>query len=207
MLWSIMVFSVALSLDGFGVGLAYGLRKIRIPLPSFLVICLSSATAVAFSMCLGRFVASCVSGEAAELIGAFSLIAVGTWILLQNFVRNIMPASGVYQMRVPGLGIMIKILKEPEEADFDQSGEISIKEAFFLGMALAMDALGAGFGAAMSGFNPFLTTLAVALAKFILVAGGLFLGSQYSLEKVKGEVSLVPGGLILILGLKKLIHF
>ena len=206
-MWSIIVFSVALSLDGFGVGLAYGLRKIRIPLPSFLVICLSSATAVAFSMLLGRFIASCVSGEAAVLIGAFSLIAVGTWILLQNFVRNFMPASGVYQMSVPGLGIMIKILKEPEEADFDQSGEISIKEALFLGMALAMDALGAGFGAAMSGFSPLLTTLSVALAKFILVAGGLFLGSQYSLEKVKGEVSLVPGGIILFLGLKKLIHF
>ena len=206
-MWSIIVFSVALSLDGFGVGLAYGLRKIRIPLPSFLVICLSSATAVAFSMLLGRFIASCVSGEAAELIGAFSLIAVGTWILLQNFVRNIMPASVVYQMSVPGLGIMIKILKEPEEADLDQSGEISIKEAFFLGMALAMDALGAGFGAAMSGFSPLLTILFVALAKLILVAGGLFLGNQYSLEKVKGEASLVPGGIIIFLGLKKLIHF
>ncbi len=28
-----------------------------------------------------------------------------------------------------------------------------------------------------------------------------------SLEKVKGEVSLVPGGIIIFLGLKKLIHF
>ena len=49
-----VMFAVAISADGFMVGLSYGLNKIRIPLTSLLVIALASCIAVTTSMLVGQ---------------------------------------------------------------------------------------------------------------------------------------------------------
>lgn len=201
-----VLFSLALSLDGFGVGLSYGMRKIKITAISFVIICLSSALAVALAMFLGNIISSLLPPLAADALGAGILVVVGAWILFQNFVLNLIPDHRVFNINVPNLGLVINILKEPVEADQDKSGIIDVREAYFLGAALAMDALGAGLGAAISGYSPLLTPLFVACAKFILVSLGLTLGGRISLEKHKGEMSLVPGGVLMLLGLKKLMQ-
>lgn len=41
-LFSLLLLAFALSLDGFGVGITYGLRKMKIPLLSVLIISLCS---------------------------------------------------------------------------------------------------------------------------------------------------------------------
>ena len=38
---ALLVFGVALSLDGFAAGLAYGLRRIQMPFLSLMIICLT----------------------------------------------------------------------------------------------------------------------------------------------------------------------
>lgn len=205
MSWSILLFSLAVSLDGFGVGLSYGMQKIRITAVSFMIICLSSAAAVTASMLAGSLVASLLPLKVTNTIGAVMLIIVGGWIVLQNLILNMMPDYHVFRFKMANMGIVINILKEPVQADADRSGVIDIKEALFLGTALAIDALGAGFGAAMSGFHPFWTPLAVALMKFLLVSLGLFWGEKLPVNKVQGEITLLPGGIIVFLGLAKLI--
>ncbi|WP_081833596.1 manganese efflux pump [Geomicrobium sp. JCM 19055] len=49
--------------------------------------------------------------------------------------------------------MVIQILKKPTAADVDNSGTISVKEAVLLGVALSLDAFGAGFGASMLGYS------------------------------------------------------
>lgn len=202
-----VLFALALSLDGFGVGLSYGMRKISIPKLPFLIICSSSAVAISLSMLIGNTLASIIPYEIASYIGSLLLIIIGAWLLLQNIIINIIPDNKIFKLRIKSLGLIVKILKEPVVADMDSSGYIDVKEALFLGMALAMDALGAGFAAAMAGYSPLFTPLFVAAAKFALVSLGLLLGRQFSIEKMKNQVSLVPGGLIILLGLKNLIYF
>lgn len=202
---TIILFSLALSLDGFGVGLSYGMRKVKIAFFSYVIICLSSAIAVLISMALGNVLELFLPVHITTLVGALILITVGAWTVLQSYFLNIIPEKKSYQITIPNLGIVINILKEPTQADFDQSGIIDTKEAFFLGMALAMDALGAGFGAAMTGYSILWTPIFIAVAKFFLVSLGLTLGRRYLVGKVKGEVSLLPGGIIILLGLSKLL--
>ncbi|PKM90881.1 MAG: sporulation membrane protein YtaF [Firmicutes bacterium HGW-Firmicutes-12] len=202
-----VLFALALSLDGFGVGLSYGMRKITIPKLPFLIICTSSAIAITLSMLIGNTLASIIPYEIACYLGSLLLIIIGTWLLIQNIIINIIPDNRIYKLQIKSLGLIIKILKEPVVADMDSSGSIDVKEALFLGTALAMDALGAGFAAAMAGYSPIFTPLFVAAAKFTLVSLGLFLGRAFTFEKMQNQISLLPGGLIILLGLKNFIYF
>lgn len=204
LIFQAMLFALALSLDGFGVGFSYGMRKISIPKLPFLIICSSSALAISLSMLIGKFLAAVIPYEIANKTGSLLLIFMGLWILTQSIILNIIPENRIYKLRIKNLRLIVNILKEPVKADIDSSGIIDIKEALFLGIALAMDALGAGFAAAMAGYSPYFTPLCVAIAKFILVSLGLFLGKEFSFIKMKNEMSLLPGGLIILLGLKNL---
>jgi putative sporulation protein YtaF len=91
------------------------------------------------------------------------------------------------------LGIIIQILKKPASADFDCSGEISLREAFFLGLALAMDALGAGAGLALAGMNIFLTATSVGMVKFILVNTGMRMGQKMNDERWQSLAPFLTG--------------
>jgi putative sporulation protein YtaF len=213
LIWATIIFAAALSLDGFGVGISYGIRKIGIPIKSLLVICISSAFALAISMSAGKLIAILISEQVAETIGGISLILVGTWLLIEAWAHKLEPENGwehgnnapltVLKFSLPSLGLVIKILKEPAKADFDQSGEISTNEAVFLGFALAMDALGAGLGSAMMGFSPVFTPLILVIVKFCLINIGLYLGKS-SVLKPKNKLSLLPGAIILCLGAIKM---
>lgn len=208
------LFALAVSVDGFGVGVAYGVKKIRIPLQSLLVICLASMTAIAASMLVGQGIAAFISPELAERIGAFALILMGGWFILEGrraFSEENRendqpsPAQGEDQtvtiLHIRFLGIIVQILREPARADFDASGVISTREALFLGLALALDALGAGMGAAMSGLNVAITVAAVGICKFIVVNAGVFLGNNAAPAFMQKYASLLSGIILCGIGL------
>ncbi|KUO48972.1 MAG: hypothetical protein APF76_10080 [Desulfitibacter sp. BRH_c19] len=210
---SVILFALAVSVDGFGVGLAYGMRSIRISLVPLLVICVTSALAITISMYFGTLVASLFTPETAGRLGAFILILVGIWIIFEAWSKwkrvnepdkNTENDPCLMRFKIPGLGIVIQILKEPEEADFDRSGNINTKEALFLGFALAMDALGAGFGAAVAGYQMLLVPIFVGTFKFMLVSGGLWLGRKSCFSSLGITGSLLPGIILIMLGISQI---
>lgn len=207
-----ILFAFAVSLDGFGAGVAYGMRRIKIPWISLVVISLASTLAISISMFFGHFLGSYFSTIWAERIGSIILISMGCWIIFQAYstakVGNkahcdqlVEEEEPIITINIKFLGIVIQVLKQPEKADFDDSGVINLKEAAVLGFALAMDALGAGFGAAMAGYTPFLTPIAVGLFKFLLVTSGLYLGATKISTKFGSTVAFVPGLVLIILGI------
>ncbi|MGE5422635.1 MAG: sporulation membrane protein YtaF [Ignavibacteriales bacterium] len=202
----IVLFALAVSADGFGVGMAYGIKRIRIPLSSLLVICLASMTAVSLSMLVGHGIAVYFDPVIASRIGAVALIAVGLWFISDVWRsreenEDSKENQAIATLRIKPLGIIIQILREPSRADFDASGAISYREALFLGIALALDALGAGMGASLAGFKIITTVLMVGACKFILVSLGLWLGSKLEGDFVRKYSTLVSGLILCLLGL------
>lgn len=84
---TLLFLAFAVSLDGFGVGITYGLRKIRIPLPSVAIIAACSGAVILISMLVGSLIAHWLSPYGAKAVGAVILIGIGTWALIQ-FARN-----------------------------------------------------------------------------------------------------------------------
>jgi putative sporulation protein YtaF len=206
----ILMLALAVSGDGFLVGVAYGVKKIKIPLISLLVIALASTTAVTVSMLCGKGLASVLSPEFASRTGAILLLIIGMYFILQACGEKINNLGNdnnepIITIKVKPLGIIVQILKQPSSADMDCSGEISLHEAFFLGLALALDALGAGLGAAMAGFNILLTAICVGVLKFILLNSGIYLGRLMGNQRWLCLSSLLPGIILVTIGLVELI--
>lgn len=206
----IILFSLALSADGFIVGLSYGFSRIRTPLLSLLVIAASSLLAVTASMLLGRGLTAILPPQGAARIGAALIIAVGVYFLL-NACRERISSLDIGEREplitfsVRFLGIIVQILKEPSRADLDASGEISTREAFILGLALSLDALGAGVGVAMTGFNILATAISVGVVKFIVVNLGISLGHRMQNQRLQSVSSFFPGLVLICIGLMELI--
>lgn len=204
-LLSMLFLGMAVSFDGFGAGFAYGLRKVHIPLYSILIICLSSSLSMYLSMEVGSRVAGLFSTQVSSSLGGFMLIGVGLIIVNQSFGSKIFPRQAKEPSGSKGLSMFSGVLRHPETADFDSSGVITGKEAMVLGIALAMDAFGAGFGAAMMGFHPIYTAVAIGLSKLFLLTSGIVLGRRFA-RNVASEKAAVFAGLVLVfLGIGHLI--
>jgi len=209
-LLTILLFAIAVSADGFMVGIAYGIKKIYIPVKSLVVISIASALAVSVSMGLGRALAAILPVSWTLKVGAMILIFIGFFFMLRACREKIISLDDngdepLVTLNIKTLGIIVHILKEPHKADFDSSGEISTREAFILGIALALDALGAGVGIAMAGCNILLTAITVGMLKFILVNSGIYLGTIFNQQQLNTVSSLLPGIIFIVIGLSELI--
>ncbi|QLG41672.1 MULTISPECIES: manganese efflux pump [unclassified Paenibacillus] len=251
---SLLALALALSLDGFGVGITYGLRRTKIPLLSIVVISICSGLVIALSMQVGVLLSHVVSPDVASIVGAVILIGIGAWSLLQlirkrgkeqletdngvgegtgaGTIRSSTQASQEVQSKgrnqvlalelepsAPGgslermvftlelrkLGVVIQILRSPSKADMDNSGSISVQEAMWLGIALSLDAFGAGLGAALLGFPTLWTALVIALFSGAFLSLGMKVGLRFAALRWMRRLSVLPALLLMFMGIMKLL--
>lgn len=192
---------IAVSLDGFGVGIAYGMRRIRVPLPALLVIMLCSGLIVLTSMTIGSVMTAFISANMAEVIGGFILICIGIFCFWNITRAKKEENDKQTEHRESQFSQFTSVLKEPRTADLDRSGAISIQEAFLLGFALAFDAFGAGLSAAMLGYSPFFTAVLIAFMSGVFVFGGTHIGLFLSNNRWVKKLTLFPPILLITLGI------
>lgn len=227
---SLMFLALAVSLDGFSVGVMYGLRKIRMPLLSVAIISVCSGLIIYASMQIGVYISRFVDPVYAKGIGGLILIGIGVWAVYQVITEkkespeqdgagaslNVESAAAsdaangqstkeILYIELKRLGLVIQILRTPSMADVDRSGNISASEAVLLGVALSLDAFGAGIGAALIGFTPWLTSAVIALASGAFLATGLRIGYRYSELFWIRRLSVFPGFVLIFMGIMKLL--
>jgi putative sporulation protein YtaF len=224
---SLMMLALAVSLDGFSVGVAYGLRKIRIPLASVAIISVCSGFIIFVSMQIGVWISSYISPSFAKGVGGVILIGIGAWALYQvtdkkessepeptlqdqiseqdSSLATVPTTREIMNIELRRLGLVIQILRTPSMADMDRSGNISPYEAVLLGVALSLDAFGAGIGAALIGFTPWLTAAVIAFASGAFLATGMQIGYRYSDLSWMRRLSIFPGFVLIVMGIMKLL--
>lgn len=234
---SLAMLALAVSLDGFGVGVMYGLRKIRIPLLSICIISVCSGLVIFVSMQIGAAAARLLPPAAAQTTGAVILIGIGLWAVVQMLRQSpdrmsveqlAVTESGVasepvkvsdqreelraeagiirtvLRIEMKRLGLVIEILRTPSLADVDRSGYISSSEAVLLGVALSLDAFGAGIGAAFIGFAPVWTAAVIVLASGLFITAGLRVGLMYADARWMHRMAVLPGCMLILMGIMKL---
>ncbi len=259
---AVVLFAIAVSVDGFLVGIAQGMRGIKVPVATLIVINVVSGLVVFLSLASGDYVANRLGPQAAKVIGSGILIILGTVMLKplsgsrrRNSVSSNMSGTNIDKRDVtsafettetspsPPLNtsttgsntggntgkrmgeraavdmiatetviskimktlIMIpKFLAEPITADLDLSGTLTIDEGFLLGLALAIDALGVGFGAGMAGMSSKLTPVVAGITQGIFVSLGLILGRKMRKTVPSYILEKAPGGILILLGAMRL---
>lgn len=201
------MLGIAVSFDGFGVGFAFGLKKLHIPPLSLLIICVFSAAFVFSSMQAGMLISTLLGPFNASFVGGLVLIVVGAFIIrqaLENRRKQAAPGQNSGGELTSGPPTLALVLRNPSLADSDNSGTISAGEAILLGVTLALDALGAGFGAALMGISPLAASLAAAVSKFVFVSAGMYLGKRYADESGEKRAAVFSGLILVFLGVTHL---
>ncbi|MBD3108347.1 sporulation membrane protein YtaF [Bacillus sp. AGMB 02131] len=211
---ALMLLAFAVSLDSFSVGFTYGIRKMKIPLFSILIIACMSAITLLASMLIGELISNLLSPMVASRIGGIIIVGLGLWIVWQTLrspddQREEQQTSAVTEEKVIAtiemkyFGIAINILKKPMEADIDRSGTINGLEAILLGLALSLDAFGAGIGAAMLGFSPLILSVSIGIMSSLFLLMGMIFGNKLSFSKAVGKLTFLPGVLLIVIGILK----
>lgn len=215
-LFAIVLLALSTSLDSLGVGIVYGLRKIRLPFASNLLIAVLTGLGTFAAMKAGEYVFTLLPRVWAGYISAGVMIAAGVWIMFQSWAKpsenngkktdeaevvvKLEATCGpraVMILRIESLGLLIRILKEPTAIDRDCSGTVDFKEACVLGLALSLNNLAGGLGGGMLGLNPELTALLTSAVSFFFFVVGIKIGHNY-LSNWIGERATQIAGLVLI---------
>ncbi|MCL1824051.1 MAG: sporulation membrane protein YtaF [Oscillospiraceae bacterium] len=198
----------AISADGFISAFAYGVKKIKIPFFSVMVINIICSLMLAVSLFAGSFLRTFLSEEAAKIICFFILFALGFVKLLDNVLKSLIKKYNRLDKQIKfkllSLNFILNVYANPEDADEDRSKTLSPAEAASLAVALSLDGLAAGAGAALGGANiPLVITLSFIIG-IIAVIFGCFLGNKAA-RKAKMNFSWLGGAALIGVAVLKLI--
>jgi putative sporulation protein YtaF len=193
----ILLVAISSNTDNLVVGIAYGIRSIRVPLLSNFAIAVLTGFATLVSMLVGREIAGYMPAQLASLLGGGIIAGIGGWTLVQAArphasQTTTAPASN----KRPVWGRRLFMLKGPTGADCDRSGHLELKEVCLLALALSLNNVGNGFGAGMAGVNPVITTIAVVLFGVSLLWAGVAAGHRG--QRILGSLAGVVSGVLLL---------
>ncbi|BAZ11693.1 manganese efflux pump MntP [Calothrix sp. NIES-4071] len=225
---SAFLLAIASNVDNFAVGVAYGVKKLKIGFATNLFIAFVSATGTYLSIAVGTDINHYLSTSVSNALGTLVLVAVGVWSIWQAFKlerKKARKARARQQSRllVAASDQVIsntcyedcskefsqeflqefsyeKYLEHPEKADTDRSGYIDVRESIALAFGLTLNNLGSGIGGGISNLNVWLTALLVFGLSVGGVSGGYFLGKRFTTKTSGFWAGIISGVLMIITG-------
>ncbi|MBT2255590.1 manganese efflux pump [Priestia megaterium] len=174
----ILGFALSSSIDNFGVGISYGVRKVRIKWLSNLLI---AAICFLFSMVgimFGRWISTILPGVFHVIVAVVLLTLIGIRIIL-----------------------LVVSQRNNGSDELDSSGQENVRyigwiESIVLGVALSANALTNGLGAGLPGLSPLAISLTSAFGSFITVWLGVMVGKKAANVQV-GKFTLSQFGTLI----------
>lgn len=197
-----ILFVTALSTDAFIASVAYGSNKIKIPFLSVQVITLICTGVLGISLLIGMFLKPFLPGVLLKAISFSILFLLGIMRLLDNIIKAIISRNSELRKEIKfslfDLNFILNIYADPREADVDQSKTLSPREALSLAIALSIDSLAAGVGAALGNINVLAVIIASLVLSTLAIKAGEFIGYKIS-DKAPFSLSWLSG--VLLIGL------
>jgi len=201
---SIFLLCLAPNLDNMAIGLAYGARKINVPFKSNLAIALFSGFATFISSFFGNLLTNYIPNYLGNVIGG-SIVSVMGIFTIVSYLHNKRKSKISHEISNLYLDNLKAVMDDPGIADTDYSGDISLKESILLGIALAVNCLGTGFGAGMTGVNVFVLTGAVITFSLMTISFGTFVGKRYAAVFLGDKATIISGLLLLTVGVYQML--
>ena len=195
-IFSSILLAFSSSIDSLIIGIAYGVKQIRIKLIINLVISIIVTLTTFLAMCLGHLICDYIPTGICNYIGSSLLIIVGLYILWDYYKKKHKHTEENLVEFINSLDYD-EIVDLNKTADINGSGNIEISEAITLALSLSINNLALGIGASISGISIFLTTILTFVFSIITMSIGLKLGSWY-LSKIFGEYSPLFSAIIII---------
>ncbi|WP_088186049.1 manganese efflux pump [Desulfosporosinus sp. FKA] len=210
----IFAIGIASNIDNAGVGIAYGVRKVGIPLISNTIIALMGFVLALGGGLFGHLISHWLTPFTCQLISMLVLISLGIYVLAQQFFTKAPEAVYVFsQQHQTDQTIdqfsdnhLLRVLRNPEEADLDNSKSISLTESIILGIALSLNNLAGGFSAGITKLN--ILTMATVSGLFSFLCTGLcaMFGLKFASEKFGERATTISAILLILVGIHQIMN-
>ena len=199
---SALLFSLSSNLDNVVVGIAYGVKKIRIEVISNLIIAIVTSVGTFLSMSVGAYISKFLPHFIANDLGAVVIIILGIYFVTQSIIK-FMTKTNSKELALKDITDMIEYA---EKSDLDNSGDISIKEALIVAFGLTFNNLGTGVAASITGVSIRFTVMFTFILSILTIIFGEAVGNHV-LGKFCGKYApLFSGLLLIILGITEFLN-
>ena len=200
---SSLLFSVASNLDSIVIGIAYGIKKIKMKLFSNILIGIITTLCTFISMYMGKIILNFISINLANLIGSSIIIILGLYFLLESVINLYINNKKVKSVSLKNSDNM---LEYAQKTDKDSSKYIDIKESITVGFSLAFNNIGTGIIASVVGIKMLWTTIFTFIFSILFIILGIYIGNNF-IGKMLGKFAPLISGLLLIgLGVIELLY-
>lgn len=200
-LLSAIFLAISSNVDNFAIGIAYGVKKIKIGTSGNLIIAIFSGLGTYFSMSIGAIIGRFLSASLANLLGSGVLICLGIWGMWDAIKTERQERKKRHKSSSVNELSYTTFIEDPERADLDHSQFIDVRESLTLAFALTINNIAGGIGGGLSGLNIIFTTLLTFVLSLILILLGYFLGERFS-AKLSGKWSgILSSFLIIFIGI------
>lgn len=203
----IVLLVLAVSLDSFVASIHYGVKKIKIPFISILIINMICSFLLGISILLGKEAQKFLPVGATSIISFIILVFLGMYYLFEGLIKFYLESKnsqeGKLEIKFAGIRFIVNVYIDETKADKDRSKVLDAKEAIFLAIALSLDSLTIGFGSGLSNMNYLSIMIFSFIAGFLSIFSGLKIGEKLS-TGIRFNLSWISGILLIILAVLRL---
>lgn len=197
----------ALSVDAFVASFAYGSTKIKIPVLSVHIINIICCSILGVSLLVGGILKPYLPDWLTVTICFVILFILGLIKLFDGIIRSIIRKHNNLSKQVKfsmfNCNFILNLYANPEAADVDASKVISPKEAASLAIALSLDGMAVGFGAALGNVNGLAVFLCSFITNGLAIILGCYAGNKIA-RSLQFNISWLSGALLIVLAFLKL---
>ena len=207
MLESILLV-LSLCVDACVASFAYGTNKIKIPVKSSLILTGISTLFLMLSAAIGLFIQVIIPAHVSHIICFIILFFLGFMRLFEGLLKSYLNKKALspnnIKVTLLNFKLVLNVYADATLADLDHSKTLSPKEALYLGIALSLDSLVVGLGAALGPISFIQIFILSIFFNFFSILLGCFLGSKCA-EKIELDLSWLSGAILIILALQKIL--
>lgn len=189
---SAVLFALSANMDNVPLGIAYGIRGIKISFARNLLIALITSIGTLVSMSFGTVITLFIKKETAAIIGCSILILMGLWFIAGFFRKRLKKKKTAQEE------------ESQEVGDAKKSKQMTTRQSLGLALVLMVNNMAFGIGANIAGLPIILTSICTFLCSMLLLICGIKLGLKASSERLGTYSELISGILIVILGIYEL---
>lgn len=207
MLLEAFMITSALSIDAFVASFAYGGNKIKIPVLSVQIINIICSSTLGISLLAGTLLRQYIPPALSPAICFSILLILGFIKLLDGATKSFIRKNTGFKKKIRfsmfNLKFILSLYADPEKADVDASSVISPAEAASLAVALSLDGLAVGFGAALGNVSVIAMIACSLVVGMLAIISGCFFGNKLA-GKIPFNLSWLSGALLIVLAVLKL---
>lgn len=200
---SSLMLIFALCMDSFLVSLAYGVKKIHIPMQSIWIITGIETAVLGISFYGASRLYTVINPDLCRYISTVIFLIIGLGNTFQNAIKQfIKNHKRKIKISLHEILIVLDIMVDETKADLDHSKELSMKEASYLAFALSLDSLISGFAYGMQSIEIGILLLMNLGIGFLAIYTGFYVGHSYK-KANQTKFTWVSGILFLFLAMMK----